>query len=58
MQSVAPTVAAYLDEVPPERHAALLHLRSLCLQHLSGFEEGMTAGVLDSLLFASVDIYR
>lgn len=42
MLSTAPTVAAYLEEVPNNRHSALTQLRALCLQHLTEFEESMT----------------
>jgi uncharacterized protein YdhG (YjbR/CyaY superfamily) len=45
MQSSAPTVDAYLDEVPAERRAALAELRRLCLAHLQGFEEDMLYGM-------------
>jgi uncharacterized protein YdhG (YjbR/CyaY superfamily) len=41
MQSKAPTVDAYWEEVPPERLAALEQLRSLCRQYLVGFAESM-----------------
>lgn len=41
MQSSAPTVDAYLDEIPRERLAALIELRRLCREHLVGFEERM-----------------
>jgi uncharacterized protein YdhG (YjbR/CyaY superfamily) len=44
MQSSAPTVDAYLDEVPRERLAALTELRRLCREHLVGFEERMQYG--------------
>lgn len=45
MQSNASTVDAYLDEVPPERLAALQELRRLCREHLVDFEEGMFYGM-------------
>jgi uncharacterized protein YdhG (YjbR/CyaY superfamily) len=45
MQSSAPTVDAYLDEVPRERLAALTELRRLCRAHLIGFDEGMAYGM-------------
>ncbi len=44
MQSTAKTVAAYLEEVPTDRRAALMRLRELCLKHLLGFEERMLYG--------------
>ena len=45
MQSNAPTVKAYLEEVPEERRPALIRLRQLCLQVLDGFEESMLYGM-------------
>lgn len=45
MQSTAPTVDAYLDEVPGERVAALAELRRLCREHLPGFAEEMRYGM-------------
>ena len=45
MQSTAPTVDAYLQEVPEDRRTAIERLRALCLQHLSGFEESMLYGM-------------
>lgn len=45
MQSSAPTVDAYLEEIPRERLAALTELRRLCREHLNGFEEGMRYGM-------------
>ena len=44
MQSTAQTVAAYLEEVPAERKAALAKLRHLCCTLLKGFEESMMYG--------------
>ncbi len=44
MQSTAPTVEAYLLEVPENRRSAMEHLRELCLKHLIGFEESMLYG--------------
>ena len=44
MQSSAKTVTAYLKEVPAERKAALLQLRDLCREFLTGFEESMEYG--------------
>jgi len=45
MQSTAKDVTTYLEEVPPERKAALAELRKLCLATLTGFEESMTYGM-------------
>lgn len=45
MQSDAPTVEAYLKEVPEDRLPALIRLRELCLQHLDGFKESMDYGM-------------
>ena len=45
MQSNAPTVDAYLLEVPEDRRAAIERLRALCVQHLPGFEESMLYGM-------------
>jgi uncharacterized protein YdhG (YjbR/CyaY superfamily) len=44
MQSRATTVAAYLDEVPADRHSALEALRGLCVETLIGYEEVMAYG--------------
>jgi uncharacterized protein YdhG (YjbR/CyaY superfamily) len=44
MQSIAKNVTAYLEEVPPERKAALIRIRKLCLAVLKGFEESMQYG--------------
>lgn len=44
MQSNAPTVDTYLEEVPRERLAALTEIRRLCREHLIGFEEHMQYG--------------
>ena len=45
MQSIAPDVTAYLEEVPEERRAALTRLRQLCLETLEGYDEGMAYGM-------------
>jgi uncharacterized protein YdhG (YjbR/CyaY superfamily) len=45
MQSTAPNVTAYLEEVPGERRAALTRLRQLCLETLEGYDEGMAHGM-------------
>lgn len=45
MQSKAPTVDAYLAEVPADRRAALQEIRRLCKTHLVGFEENMAYGM-------------
>ena len=44
MQSLAKDVTTYLEEVPPERKAALEELRRLCRSILKGFEESMMYG--------------
>ena len=44
MQNTAKDVAAYLDEVPVDRNAALNKLRELCCTLLKGFEESMKYG--------------
>ena len=44
MQSSAKTVAAYLKEVPAGRREALLKLRKLCRDTLTGFKESMDYG--------------
>ena len=41
MQSMAPDVDRYLDDVPEKRRAALQELRALCLETLVGYEESM-----------------
>ena len=45
MQSKAPDVTTYLQEVPEERREALNHLRQLCLETLIGYDELMTYGM-------------
>jgi uncharacterized protein YdhG (YjbR/CyaY superfamily) len=45
MQSNAPTVDAYIAEVPADRRAALQEIRRLCKTHLTGFEESMRYGM-------------
>lgn len=45
MQSTAPDVSAYLEEVPVKRRAALERLRALCLETLDGYEESMSYGM-------------
>jgi uncharacterized protein YdhG (YjbR/CyaY superfamily) len=44
MQSSAKTVTAYLREVPASRREALLKLRKLCRDTLTGFKESMDYG--------------
>lgn len=44
MKSTAKNVAAYLEDVPAERKAALAKLRELCCTLLKGFEESMMYG--------------
>jgi uncharacterized protein YdhG (YjbR/CyaY superfamily) len=45
MQSDAKTVDDYLHEVSEERKDALARLRALCLETLTGYEEGMDYGM-------------
>jgi len=45
MQSKATTVDEYMNEVPPERKAALERLRELCLATLTGYTEAMGYGM-------------
>ena len=45
MQSTLTRVPDYLKTVPPDRRNALVHLRNLCLETLTGFEETMTYGM-------------
>ena len=45
MKSEATTVEEYLANVPEERRQALETLRSLCLDELAGYEEGMQYGM-------------
>ncbi len=45
MQSTAPTVDAYLDEVPAPRRAVLTAIRDLCRHYLPDYEEGMRYGM-------------
>ncbi len=45
MKSRAETVEEYLAEVPEERRPALETLRELCLDELTGYEEGMQYGM-------------
>lgn len=45
MQSSAPDVASYLEELPDARRAALTRLRQLCLDTLVGYQEGMDYGM-------------
>ena len=47
MRSDAPTVDAYLGEVPEDRREAIAAVRSVILEHLpDGFEEGMQYGMI------------
>jgi len=39
MQSKAPNVDLYLEEVPKERLEALNNIRKLCLKELRGYDE-------------------
>ncbi len=45
MQSEAPDVTAYLEEVPPQRVESLKQLRALCRETLDGYEESMEYGM-------------
>jgi len=45
MQSKAPDVTAYLQEVPADRRECLARIRSLCLSALTGYEERMEHGM-------------
>lgn len=45
MQSKAPDVTAYLQEVPEDRREALTRLRELCLDTLQGYDEVMAYGM-------------
>ena len=45
MQSQASTVDQYLTEVPTKRMEALQRLRTLCVTHLTGYEESMAYGM-------------
>jgi uncharacterized protein YdhG (YjbR/CyaY superfamily) len=44
MQSDAPDVDAYLEEVPEKRRDALIALRDACRKDLNGFTESMEYG--------------
>jgi uncharacterized protein YdhG (YjbR/CyaY superfamily) len=45
MKSEATTVEEYLADVPEERRPAVETLRTLCLDELAGYEEGMQYGM-------------
>ena len=45
MQSKAPDVASYLEQVPEERRVALKKLREQCRRFLRGYEECMEYGM-------------
>ena len=45
MQSDAATVDEYLAEVPEDRRERLELIRSMCLEHLPGYEEAMQWGM-------------
>jgi len=45
MQSQAPDVSSYLEEIPEERRPALARLRELCRKCLVGYEEGIAYGM-------------
>ena len=47
MRSDAPTVDAYLGDLPEDRREAIAAVRSVILEHLpDGFEEGMQYGMI------------
>ena len=45
MISKAADVAAYIEEAPAERRAAIEQLRNLCRQNLAGYQECMEYGM-------------
>ncbi|HEU4322330.1 MAG TPA: DUF1801 domain-containing protein [Roseiflexaceae bacterium] len=45
MQSDAPDVDTYLQQIPEQRRAALVALRELCREILAGYEERMQYGM-------------
>jgi uncharacterized protein YdhG (YjbR/CyaY superfamily) len=45
MKSDVATVSEYLKEVPEERTDALIHIRKLCQEYLTDFEESMQYGM-------------
>jgi uncharacterized protein YdhG (YjbR/CyaY superfamily) len=45
MTSRAPDVETYIEELPPERRAAVEKLRGLCRRTLKGYEECMDYGM-------------
>jgi uncharacterized protein YdhG (YjbR/CyaY superfamily) len=45
MTSKAADVAAYIEETPADRRAAIEQLRNLCRQNLTGYEECMEYGI-------------
>jgi len=45
MISKAADVQTYIAELPAERRPAIVKLRSLCRQHLNGYEERMEYGM-------------
>jgi uncharacterized protein YdhG (YjbR/CyaY superfamily) len=45
MQSKAPDVRSYLEQLPTERRIALEKLRQFCRRFLRGYEEGMDYGM-------------
>ena len=61
MKSEATTVEGYLADVPEERRQALETLRTLCLDELAGYEEGMPSysrdGTAVEVAFASQKNY-
>jgi uncharacterized protein YdhG (YjbR/CyaY superfamily) len=45
VQSNAPDVAAYLEEVPADRRECLDAIRNVCREVLDGYDEGMDFGM-------------
>jgi len=45
MISKAPDVGIYIEETPAQRRPTMEKLRSLCLEHLRGYEEGIAYGM-------------
>jgi uncharacterized protein YdhG (YjbR/CyaY superfamily) len=45
VQSSAPDVDTYLDEVPADRKDVLTAIRALCRDNLPGYDEGMEYGM-------------
>lgn len=56
MRSKAATVDEYLAGVPEERRSALEDLRALCVDELTGFDEGMEYGMPSYSRNGSVEV--